>query len=279
MNPVDESPTGAEPVPTYTNKTVKNKVYLNCWNKADVTVVQELLNPIPVNWGGASYTLPVNGVCDAKTVEAIKGVQRRYFAFEDGVIDATNSMTLQILNDMNRHLVEKPRPANTPTGGDVAPPVAVQKQDAQMRCWATAMAMLQTWWYGEPWTPWEAADAAGGGYGARYEDKTKGLDANVGHVKGFIEALGYRGLDHELTDDPNTWWPVLHMQPVAVMLRKSWGYHVRVAYGLKTDGTLYGTSVHIADPDGPKDYWESWHKFVRLYKLSDGMAGVRVWGA
>ena len=107
----------------------------------------------------------------------------------------------------------------------------------------------------------------------------EGLDADTGNVRGFIEALGYWGLDAEVPLTAAGWRAVLAAQPVAVMLRKSWWYHVRVAYGIKTDGTLHGTSVHICDPDGGRTYWESFHKFARLYRASDGMAGVRVWGA
>jgi hypothetical protein len=265
-------------VPAYTDKTIKNAVSFGCWNKTDVQVVQGLLNPIPVRWGGPAVPLVANGACDAKTVEAIKGVQRRYFSFDDGKIDAKDSPTLKVLNEMNRALAEKGRPGNAEFGGDVPGHLDEQKQEAQMLCWATAMAILQTWWYGERWLPWEAASWAGDEYEAKFQHK-EGLDANVGNVRGFIEALGYRGLDAEVPLTAAGWRAVLATQPVAVMLRKSWGYHVRVAYGIKTDGTLHGTSVHICDPDGGRTYWESFHKFARLYQASDGMAGVRVWGA
>lgn len=266
-------------MPLYTDKTIKGRVAFGCSNKADVMVVQQLLNPIPLRWGGFNGTLPVNGVCDAKMADAIKGIQRRYFAFEDGAIDGPKSPTLQILNDMNRHLAEKGSPAFAETGGDVPRGVTSQPQGSPMLCWATAMAMLQTWWYpGDWWTPEEAAYEAGD----EFYDLClagKGMYDDKEFVKKFLTSLDYKPLDSRLAENsPAGWRAILSTQPVGVMLRRSWGYHVRVAYGIKTDGTVYGTSVHIADPDGGREYWESFHKFSRLYTASADMAGVRIWG-
>jgi len=265
-------------MPLYTDKKIKSRVAYGTSNKADVTVIQELLNPIPIRWGGFTGTMPLNGVCDGKMADNIKGIQRRYFAFEDGAIDGTNSPTLQILNDMNRHLAEKGPPTSAESVSEVSPAVKCQPQGSQMLCWATAMAMLQTWWYGEWWTPEEAAYEAGEDY---YDlcVREKGLYDDKEFVKKFLTNLDYKPLDSRLTENtPTGWRALLTSQPVGVMLRRSWGYHVRVAYGIKTDGTLYGTSIHIADPDGGRDYWESFHKFSRLYTASADMNGVRIWG-
>lgn len=264
-------------MPLYTDKTIKSRVAFGCSNKGDVMVIQQLLNAIPLRWGGPTTPLPVNGVCDAMMVEAIKGVQRRYFDSADGAVDV-NKWTLQILNEMNRHLTEKGRPPAAEHGGDVAPAVVRQTQASPMLCWATAMAMLQTWWYREHWTPEETTNQAGDEYYDLFR-AGDGLTDNKAFIKGFLENLDYVPLDSRLAaNSPAGWRDILTTQPVAVMLRKSWGYHVRVAYGIKTDGTVYGTSVHIADPDGGREYWESFHKFARLYTASADMSGVRIWG-
>jgi hypothetical protein len=66
----------------------------------DVLIVQELLNTIPVNEGGAVPTLDLDGWCLAKTVGAIQTFQRRRFnGWSDGRVDP-GGKTIKALNDL-----------------------------------------------------------------------------------------------------------------------------------------------------------------------------------
>ncbi len=69
---------------------------------ADVIIIQNLLNKVPPPSGGSNVRLLVDGICGAKTNEAIHTFQTRHFgpAMTDGRVDP-GGRTLGKLNDFD----------------------------------------------------------------------------------------------------------------------------------------------------------------------------------
>ncbi len=76
---------------------------------ADVTIIQDLLNKVPLMSGGPSVKLQVDGKCGPKTVEAIRKFQIRHFGAgsADGRVDP-NGRTLAKLNDFDDDALDFP---------------------------------------------------------------------------------------------------------------------------------------------------------------------------
>jgi hypothetical protein len=261
----------------FTAKTISATVRLNRMNSNDVRAVQELINGLPARWGGPTVALTVDGDCKAKTADAIRAVQKRYFAFHDGEVDPKGP-TLAVLNEANAYKAAHGAPgaSHTVTTGAAVTP---QPQSSALRCWATAAAMLLTWREGVAYTPAEAA-AEGGPEFTTYYDQDLGLVPKTSMLTDYLEAIGMYAADDELTaNSPHGWKTILaDSRPVGVVLRKAAGFHVRVVTGLTGDGTLYGTDVQIVDPDGGRRYSECFRKFGALYtETAKQLAGARLW--
>jgi len=70
-------------------------------NTEDVTLVQRLLNAVPISYGGPQQQLTMDGNCNDKTVGAIQGFQLKHFGWQlaDGRVDQFG-LTWQMLTNI-----------------------------------------------------------------------------------------------------------------------------------------------------------------------------------
>jgi len=79
----------------------------------DVMLVQYLLNCVPVNQGGPTEELVVDGLAGPKTVQAIGQFQKERLGFADGLVD-TNRQTMRELNKFDPYPEEPFNPVGGP---------------------------------------------------------------------------------------------------------------------------------------------------------------------
>jgi peptidoglycan hydrolase-like protein with peptidoglycan-binding domain len=98
---------------------------------ADVRIIQELLNRVPVSRGGPAAPLDVDGLCGPFTVNAIRNFQQRNGVLADGRVDV-NGRTFQLLLtfDTGQPAGAPAAPAAAPAPPPAAPPPPVAAPSA-----------------------------------------------------------------------------------------------------------------------------------------------------
>lgn len=140
-------------------------------------------------------------------------------------------------------------------------------QPSPKACWATAFTMMKAWKAQASYDIAKAVATVGPKY-SEYFLKDSGLPASefgafllaagVSHqaqinlsVQGWVDQLKAHGL---------TWVGTMNsIAPPA-------GLHSRIVEGVEGDGSASGTLMKIIDPDGGRQYSETFISFVRKYE-------------
>ena len=122
------------------DKSIGSSVGQGGTNRADdVRTVQELLNNVPVTWGGPSVPLDVDGLVGDKTITAIRNfqqVQLSTFFSPDGRVDPRQ----RSIGRLNHIAQTSERPGGTLLIS--VEPISHMIQPTNMVCWAAAGTML-----------------------------------------------------------------------------------------------------------------------------------------
>lgn len=150
--------------------------------------------------------------------------------------------------------------------------VPVVSQDKSMTCWAAATTMLLSWQQQQSMSIADIMAQIGQKYLDLYNDN-KGLSAS--EKPAFAVAAGL------LFEPPANYtikgWEQLLRQygPLWVTTAsKNFAIHGRVMKGIVGDGTPDGTQVHLIDPNGGREYSETFTDFVSSYEREIGEKGV-----
>jgi peptidoglycan hydrolase-like protein with peptidoglycan-binding domain len=232
----------------------------------DVRIVQELLNKVPVSWGGPAVPLDVDGLVGEKTKAAIRTFQQNQlstFFAPDGRVDP-HKRTIGRLN----HIAQ----TSEQPGGILhisVEPISHMVQPTNMVCWAAAGTMLISARDQMSYTinaAMQKADSADPGYGylnkfntnqglppsdtGRY---TRALRLQVGPAASFT-VLGWRTL--------------MSAHGAIGVVGLSPFLHIRVITEMHGDGSVFGTHFTVHDPGTPITYKELFINFAERYEAA-----------
>lgn len=232
----------------------------------DVRTVQELLNQVPITWGGPNPSLDEDGIVGPLTIAAIRGFQQvqlsTYFS-PDGRVDP-NQRTIRRLN----HIAG----SNERPGGVLhisTEPIGHVIQPTNMVCWAAAGTMLTGARDRMSYTiesQMRVADSRDPGYGylnmfqnnqglppsdtGRY---TRALGLQVGPAASFT-VLGWRSL--------------MAAHGAIGVVGLSPFLHIRVITEMVGDGSVFGTYFTVHDPGVLSSYRELFINFAERYEAA-----------
>lgn len=249
------------------DKSIGSSVGQGGTNRADdVRTVQELLNKVPVTWGGPSVPLDVDGLVGDKTTTAIRNfqqVQLSTFFSPDGRVDPRQ----RTIGRLNHIAQTSERPGGTLFIS--VEPISHMIQPTNMVCWAAAGTMLisaRDFMSYSINAAMQRADAADPGYGylnmfnnniglppADTRRYTRALGLKVGPAASFTVG-GWRGLL-----SANGAIGVVGLSPFL---------HIRVITEMRGDGTVFGTYFTVHDPGRSVPYSELFINFAERYEAA-----------
>jgi hypothetical protein len=234
-------------------------------NSKDVTKVQEALNSFPFHWGGPVPQLEVDGDCGPVTKAAIGGLQWFQFGWMDNKI-SPGGVTLSRINEM----LASPEKPGSPTKVKIRynmsyPGIAQVKH---MACWAATGAMLLTAKKNKAYTIEEGLEVADKGPSGTYHllwEWNSGLKWD--YYEDYVKKMGLQGEGRKtIALGAIKGW--LERGPIGLTLDVKGIIHVVAAYGLRGDGTEFGTQVAGFDPFG-YEFKIGWYTMRGLYQNID----------
>jgi hypothetical protein len=233
---------------------------------ADVTKIQNLLNGVPVGWGGPAVKLKVDGLIGAKTNEAIRkfqSVQLGTIFHPDSRIDP-NGRTLGRLNHI-ASTSEKP-------GGLVrvsAEPVPHIRQKTNMVCWAAAGTMLvgardRTSVTIEAVMQTADANDPGLGYLSMYQTNRGLTPSDTGR---YTRSIGLK-VGPPINFSLPGWRNQIQHHGAIGVVGLSPFLHIRVISELNGDGSVFGSFVTVHDPGRAAPYQEVFVTFAQRYEAA-----------
>ncbi len=234
-------------------------------NSSDVRKIQTALNDVPLNWGGPSPKLAVDGACGALTTGAIENLQRWQYGWKDGKI-SPGGATLQRINDMLASHEKPGPPEHIKIKWQMSFPFVGQVKS--MGCWAATAAMMLAIRDRKQYTLEDILSKADGGAAGLFHMAFL-MDTGLRweyHDK-FTKALGLRreGLKSFPVSTFANW---LRADPVGLTLNFKSKVHIVCLNGMIGDGTQYGTYGFGYDPWG-SDFIYSWRTLRGQFEMVD----------
>lgn len=155
--------------------------------------------------------------------------------------------------------------------------VPIIAQPSNMTCWATVATMMMSWRDNMSYSIETAMDDAGAAYRAKF-DNDQGL---LGSEKPmFLAAMGLKG-EAPMSYTVSGILTLLEMYgPLWATTdedqTETFAIHARIITGMFGDGTIDGTSLRINDPDGGRQYIESFRTFANKFEEVAGTGDLRV---
>lgn len=231
---------------------------------ADVRTIQELLNKVPVGWGGPLPKLKEDGFIGPLTNAAIRGFQEVQFkqVFNpDGKVDP-GQRTLARLNHI-ADSTERPG-ANFRISTE---PISHVRQPSNMTCWAAAGTMLCS---ARDQMSYDIevimgrADAADPGYGY-----LKMFKANQGLPPGdtgrYTRAIRLR-VGPAASFTVQGWRNLMSSHGALGVVGLTPFLHIRVVSEMYGDGSVFGTWFTVHDPGMWNPYEELFINFANKYE-------------
>lgn len=228
---------------------------------AGVAAVQQGLIDLgfPLPLSTRRFGVP-DGIFGNETAGAVRAFQTRNSLSPDADVGRNTMTKLDTL---------LPLPISAPSGLPYAVPGlrVVIAQPTSMVCWATVHAMMRSWKFQISLDIRQAAAAVEEKYGVMV-DNNQGLPpaefgpfllkAQMTHqpmmnltIEGWVLLLRTKGL---------LWVGTLNsIGPGA-------GLHSRIIEAMSGDGSVDGTRMHIIDPDGGRQYQETFRDFITKYE-------------
>ena len=155
--------------------------------------------------------------------------------------------------------------------------VPIIAQPSWRTCWATVATMLVSWRDQASYTIQTVMDMAGAIYRTKF-DNDQGL---LGSEKAaFLTALGMTGeppMSYPVTglrallENHGPLWVTTDEQPGA-----GFSIHARIITGMFGNGTINGTRLRINDPDGGRQYTETFRAFTQKFEEVPDTGQLRI---
>jgi|GEM_PF-5302716 len=155
-------------------------------------------------------------------------------------------------------------------------PMPIIAQPSCDTCWATVATMMVSWRDKASYTIQDVMNMAGPTYRAKF-DKGEGLAAS--EKDAFLKTLGMTGEApmcytvsglRALLETHGPLWATTDEQPGA-----GFSIHARIITGMFGDETVDGTSLRVIDPDGGRQYTETFREFAQKFEEVAGTG--RLW--
>lgn len=219
----------------------------------------------------------VDGIFGNETVQAIKKYQRSKIPKlkDDGVVGQSTMRALD--SDLPNGAPNlPPLPSNlSPAGYTVPGAIAIFDQVAgghPMGCWAYSYTMMLSWKRRQSLTPAQAMAELGEPYVTTFNNNT-GLARNA--TARFYQRAGM-SVEPMASYPMSEWAQLLRAHGPMTMhavTNSLAGGHVRILYGVISDGSERGTSMLIIDPWNGQRYHEPYEKFRAKYEGGGAQAG------
>jgi hypothetical protein len=230
----------------------------------DAITIQEMLNAVPVGWGGPAIKLKLDGLVGPSTIAAIRqfqSVQLGTIFTPDGRVDPRQ----RTIGRLNHIVNSSERP-----GGFVdvsTEPVSHVRQKTNLVCWAAAGTMLVSARDRRSIpieTVMKTADTNDPGYGymAKYQSNQALPGADT---RRYTRAIGLR-VGPPMNFTLPGWQGLMQRNGAIGVVGLSPFLHIRVISEMKGDGSVFGTFMTIHDPGMAQPYKEVFITFAQRYE-------------
>lgn len=234
-----------------------------------VAILQQAFIDLGFPMPGSTKLGKPDGIFGQETLKTVRAFQTKHGLSVDGVIGRQTMTKLDVLLPT----AGPPKPTPSANISYIVPGVkTVIAQPSPMSCWATVYCMMRSWKdqisypirdavlkVGQKWADF---------YDKSYPPTTQGLPSS--QFGPFLQAANMR--HQPMANLPIEEWARLLRQHgllwigASVTINPNTGLHSRILEGIAGDGKPQSTSMKIIDPDGGKQYAESFMVFLAKYE-------------
>lgn len=206
-----------------------------------------------------------------ETRTGVRDFQRAQLIKRDGIVGKNTLTALDgALPSFPALVPALPAPAKFIVPGTKSP----LAQPSNLTCWATAFTIMRSWKDGKSYAIGPLLDTLGTKYGNLFKNN---LPLPYSETNAFLSTAGLKAAP--LRSYPAESW---------IQLLRSYGLlfvgsltqpgtgagHVRILYGVGGSGDLSTTTMMVLDPDGGRDYQETFERWSATY-FGDALASIR----